>query len=154
MTLEDIFKPNQYGTIPIIVISGIGTVTKYSDTHARCQVEDRPTVYVPLTSEVTVVTNERTNRVDVCIHFDDYIELSQYAMYVLYVKQATAEERLIAQAIGEPYTIYVLEQEGILSKIPALYKVLPNGSGWFDGKPVTYFIDDILYRLDLQQKLT
>ena len=118
------------------------------------QVRERKTVYVPLTSEVTVVTDERTNRVDVYIHFDDYIELSRYAMYVLYVKQATAEERLIAKVIGEPYTIYVLEQDGKLSKIPALYRVLPNGSGWFDGKPVTYFIDDILYRLDLQQELT
>ena len=154
MTLEDIFKPNQYGTIPIIVIPGIGTVTKYSDTHAKCQTVDKQTVFISLTCETTTSTDIRTNKLYVIIHSKEYEELYQYAMYVLYVKQATAEERLIAQAIGEPYTIYVLEQDGKLSKIPALYKVLPNGSGWFDGKPVTYFIDDILYRLDLQQKLT
>lgn len=154
MTLEDVFKPNQYGTIPIIVISGIGTVTKYSDTHARCQVKNRQTVYVPLTCEAFMNMQIVTNKICVSIYFNEYVELSQYAMYLSYVKQATAEERLIAQAIGEPYTIYVLEQDGKLSKIPAFYKVLPNGSGWYDGKPVTYYLDDILYRLDLQQKLT
>ena len=154
MTLEDIFKPNQYGTIPIIVISGIGTVTKYSDTHARCQVKNRPTVYVPLTCEAVTNMQVVTNKLSVSIYFNECVELSQYAMYLSYIKQASAEERLIAQAIGEPYTIYVLEQDGKLSKVSALYKVLPNGSGWFDGKPVIYYLDDILYRLDLQQKLT
>ena len=154
MTLEDIFKPNQYGTIPIIVISGIGTIIKYSDTHARCKVKNRPTVYVPLTCEAVTNMQIVTNKICVSIYFNECVELSQYAMYLSYVKQATIEERLIAQAIGEPYTIYVLEQDGKLSKVSIFYKVLHNGSGWFGGKPVTYFIDDILYRLDLQQKLT
>lgn len=154
MTLEDVFKPNQYGTIPIIVILGVGTVTKYSDTHARCQVKNRHTVCVPLTCKAVTNMQVITNKVSVSIYFDEYVELSQYDMYLSYVKQATAEERLIAQAIGEPYAMYALDQDGKLSKVSAFYKVLPNGSGWYDGNPVTYYLDDILYRLDLQQKFT
>lgn len=151
MTLEDIFKPNQYGTMPIIRISDVGSIIKYSDTHAKCMVMNREDLYLPLKCEVAI--SKRLSDF-VSIKYEDYPELARYAMYLTYLKQATAEERLIAQAIGEPYAIYVLEQDGKLSKVSAFYKILPNGSGWYAGKPVTYYLDDILYRLDLQQKFT
>lgn len=154
MTLEDVFKPNKFGTIPIIRISGVGSIMKYSDTHAKCMVMSREDLYLPLKCEVVLSKRLSDFEDSVSVRYEDYPELSGYVMYLTYLKQATAAERLIAQAINKPYRKFILNKVGIFSSILDFYEILPNGTGWLNGEPVTYYLDDILYRLDLQQKLT
>lgn len=51
MTLDDVFQPNRYGTVPIIEIYSVGTIMKYSDVVAKVSMDNRDDLYLPLTTK-------------------------------------------------------------------------------------------------------
>lgn len=158
MTLDDVFQPNQYGTVPIIEIYSVGTIMKYSDTVAKVSMDNRDDLYLPLTTDCEMYGS--TDKDDIRVKVKDaYVDF--YSKRIIYLKVADSSERLIVNAISPEEPLWYITQEGILRPIYEYekYSILTNGTGWVDNfntndrKPVTFYYEDILYRLDLQGEL-
>ena len=157
MLLYDLLKPNKYGTVPMFDIFGVGYI--YSkDGVAYLKWNNDPENYI-IDPQQTIEPSQHTKN-----KFGYYIETfsvsprSERQGYVelrlVYLKVATAEERLIKEA-ASPDEPYYYMNNNVLRNIIKPHKILANGTGWdSSGNPVTYYIEDILYRLDLQQELT
>lgn len=159
MTLDDVFQPNQYGTIPIIDIHSIGTITKYSNTTAKICLSSREDEYIPLTTTCEIEPysiKERTTALTV-----NHSSVDIYNKRLVHLKIADSSERLIINVIDPNETIWYMASNGILRQLSYIknYSILPNGTGWVDEfnaneqSPVTFYYEDILYRLDLQGEL-
>ena len=157
MTLDDVFQPNQYGTIPIIDIFSIGTIIKYSDTEARVLLEGCDTQYIPLNTEC-MVTGYEEGRMLLKVN---QAVLRKYNKGVFHLKLADSSERLIINAINPNTPMLFTSPNGALHYLAGYesYQILANGTGWVvmyndnEQVPVTFFYEDILYRLDLQGEL-
>ena len=157
MTLDDVFQPNQYGTIPIIDILSIGTIIKYSDTEARVLLEGRDTQYIPLNTEC-MVTGYEEGKMLLKVNQD---VLRKYNKEVVHLKLADSLERLIINAINPSTPMLFISPNGVLRYLAGYksHQILANGTGWVvthndnEQVPVTFFYEDILYRLDLQGEL-
>ena len=145
MTLNDVFQPNKFGTMPTIAIYGVGMITKHNE-HFAILDSGTETKLIPLTAKVT--KNARSNSLVV-----EGVE--SYFMHIMYLIPLTAENLLIRNAVGcnEPVLIHGYHY-GLGEHSMESIELLANGTGWYQGHPVNVFIEDILYRLDLQGKLT
>ena len=158
MTLDDVFQPNRYGTVPIIEIYSVGTIMKYSDTVAKVSMDNRDDLYLPLTTKCEMYG--ALDKDDIKIRVKD-ASVDFYSKRIMYLKVADSSERLIVNAINPEEPLWYITQEGILRPIYEYekYSILTNGTGWVDNlntndrKPVTFYYEDILYRLDLQGEL-
>ena len=150
MTLADIFKPNKYGTRPTLDIVGVGSITYHNDLVALALRTDSPNIYVPLSTSVEI-KNTAGNSIEL-IH----PELCTYLIYVSYLKLADAAEQLTINAIDPDHPLHYMTSDGVIRTIGRNknnIRVLANGTGWIDETPVTFYYEDILYRLDLRDQL-
>ena len=159
MTLDDVFQPNQYGTIPIIEIYSVGTIMKYSDTAAKVSMDNRDDIYLPLTTKCEVfAASDKDTDIRINVH-DASVDF--YSKRIIYLKVADSSERLVVNAINPQEPLWYMTQEGLLRPVYEYenHSILANGTGWIDTydtggrKPVTFYYEDILYRLDLQGEL-
>lgn len=159
MTLDDVFQPNQYGTIPIIEIYSVGTIMKHSDTVAKVSMDNRDDVYLPLTTTECEMYGS-LDKDDIKIRVK-HPSVDTYSKRIIHLKVADSSERLIVNAINPEEPLWYMTQEGLLRPVYEYEKhsILANGTGWVDifstndRKPVTFYYEDILYRLDLQGEL-
>lgn len=155
MTLDDVFQPNQYGTVPIIDILGIGHISKYSDSVAKVIICGDST-YIPITTGCLYINEMDEKLGKIQIH---HPEIDVYSTRVIHYKVADTSERLIVNAINQQAPLYYLTMEGSFHEIinKDKFRLLPNGTGWVEiagnNIPVTFYYEDILYRLDLQGEL-
>lgn len=155
MTLDDVFQPNQYGTVPIIDILGMGHISKYSDSTARI-ITGGESIYIPITTGCHFINemDEKIGRIQV-----HHSRVGTYSTRIYHYKVADASERLIINAINQHSTLFYLTREGSFHEIVKAdkFSLLPNGTGWVElageNLPVTFYYEDILYRLDLQGEL-
>ena len=155
MTLDDVFQPNQYGTVPIIDILSIGHISKYSDSVARVIICGDST-YIPITTGCSFINEMGEELGKILVH---HPKIDVYSTHVNHYKVADTSERLIVNAINQQAPLYYLTMEGSFHQIlkKDKFSLLPNGTGWVelagDNIPVTFYYEDILYRLDLQGEL-
>lgn len=152
MTLRDLFVPNKFGTIPIIDIYAIGTVgynpLGYADLYY-----DSSHKIIDLDTRITVKPDRRVR----VLHPD----VEKYNGEYTYLLAMTPENYLVNNAV-EPIERVKCLHDGILFEKNLTQHILDtlhdDGSGWAEIraeiKPVTFYVEDILYRLDLQGKLT
>lgn len=152
MTLRDLFVPNKFGTIPIIDIYAIGTVgynpLGYADLYYA-----RSHKIIDLDTRITVKPDRRVR----VLHPD----IEKYNGEYTYLLAMTPENYLVNNAV-EPIERVKCLHDGILFEKNLTQHILDtlhdDGSGWAEIraeiKPVTFYVEDILYRLDLQGKLT
>lgn len=152
MTLRDLFVPNKFGTIPIIEVYAIGTVI-YNPIGYADLYNDSSHKIIDLDTCITI-KHDRRLRV---LHPD----IEKYNCEYAYLIAMTPENYLVNSAI-EPIEKVKCLHDGILYEKYLTQRVLDtlhdDGSGWAEIraeiKPVTFYVEDILYRLDLQGKLT
>ena len=114
--------------------------------------------YIPITTGCSFI-NEMDEKIGkIQIH---HPKIDVYSTRVIHYKVADTSERLIVNAINQQAPLYYLTMEGSFHEIinKDKFRLLPNGTGWVDNfstndrKPVTFYYEDILYRLDLQGEL-
>lgn len=153
MDIDDIMKPNKYGTQPIIDLYGFGSIVKQNNHYLLTYYFQESCLYSK--DDFYIAVQDMPN-VIVSV-YSDKAELNRMVGEVRYLKQATAEERLIAQAIDGNNIEYYINIDGVYRRTEEPHRILPNGTGWvlYRGleHPATFYIDDILYRLDLQGEL-
>lgn len=151
MTLADIFKPNNYGTRPTLDIVGVGSITYYNDKVALALRTESPNIYVPLSTQVDIA-NTAGNRLELID-----TELCVYTIYVSYLKLADAAEQLTINAIDPEHPLHYMTSDGVIRTVGPVtrnsIRILANGTGWVNEHPVTFYYEDILYRLDLRDQL-
>lgn len=152
MILANLFTANQYGTVPTVFdTKGTPLIVR----GAACIYEGRS---IPLDAPIIKSIRGR-------YYSKDYdIELNQ-----AFLIPCTAENRLIftafADKIGKgvirehPYIHFVYTKESyyVSAMFPqnADVRILDDGTGWIkmqrdpESYPVTFYMEDILYRLDL-----
>lgn len=156
MNLKDIFIPNKFGTLPIIDIVGIGNLSLTDAGFFKLMLIGDDTKYLKAEEVEDVITlSERVNG-----KIFAYTKGIEYYADIRYLKQATSDEMLIANALGENYNLFY-EYDGVLDMVLPRHKhtLMTNGTGWIhvgepDALPCNFYIEDLLYRLDLQGKLT
>lgn len=154
MTLEDLMKPNKFGTVPMLIIPGIGYGI-VTDNYLKLNVAEGHLAecrLIPLTTPVSDVGNE-------CTIY--HKELIKYYYNLGYYLPLTSEQYLINNAVDGIKEILVTCSDAVYTCIATEEKLagrLDDGTGWMDFgygmEPATYYVEDILYRLDLQGKLT
>lgn len=153
MTLQDIMKPNKFGTMPMLHFTFVGTaklVGEFVEVKLRNMEINE---YLPLDTEVVVSGNDT-----ITIR---YPMLDGYTVRLVHWLPLTPDQFLIHQAI-EPIKEVCIETNVCTAWRKAteslLAGILDDGTGWIDMgyglEPATFYIEDILYRLDLQGKLT
>ena len=154
MTLEDVFQPNKFGTIPMLIIPGVGygvladgyiKVTALEGKLFECTI-------LPLDTAVTV-------KGDV-IRIEHSL-LGSFYYYIDYLVPLTAEQYLINRAVDPIRKVLITTNQSAFTRSfepEMLENMLDDGTGWIqhgdETVPVTFYVEDILYRLDLQGKLT
>lgn len=161
MTLEELMKPNKYGTAPMLDIVGIGSIT-HNEYGYLMQLDGTQPEYLRKSTAVhhklvaygKLVSPEENVKID-------NPTLSAYGMYLKYLKLATPEERVFVSAVEGSTPTYYYYYNGILYCTTTPINIMPNGTGWISGIkhgeldpiPVTFYLEDILYRLDLQDEV-
>ena len=159
MTLYELFQPNSFGTIPTIDIIGVGTVQKYSENQALIRLSREGEILIDLHSTMCITYDELTSGTSYPVHIA-HPSVDKYTCYVRYIRLATAEEDLIVLTINPDASLQAITESGELFHVDSSHKAnkLHDGSGWvfnhYEGEPAMFYYEDILYRLDLQQKLT
>ena len=154
MTLEDLMKPNKFGTVPMLIIPGIGYGI-VNDNYLKLNVAEgnlSEHTLIPLTTSISkTVTGYIIN----------HEQLSKYYYRIEYNLPLTSEQYLINNAVDGIKEILVTTGNAVHTFFATEEKLagrLDDGTGWMDFgyglEPVTYYVEDILYRLDLQGKLT
>ena len=157
MTLEDIMKPNKYGTMPMLHVMGVclyrldGNFLK-SSHHIIGGM-------LPLDTAVNVTgTSSRDNNI-----FDvENPILSRYIIELVYWIPLTADQILLSKTLCPGGVDVRVELQHEILYVPLdkidMGLLLDDGSGWLDTdrgiEPASFYIEDILYRLDLQDKVT
>lgn len=152
MTLRELFVPNKFGTIPIINIYAVGTII-YNQLGYADLYYDSSHKIIDLD---TCIDNKGEGKIKV-LHPD----IKKYVCEYVYLLPMTPENYLVNNAI-KPIEHSKCLYDGILieKKLTqhAIDTLHDDGSGWVEIygelKPVTFYVEDILYRLDLQDKLT
>ena len=157
MLLYDLLKPNKYGTIPMFDIYGVGHIYLEGDAAFVKWINDKESYYIDREQQLeksSVVYNADGYYVDCLTNMPSTARQGYIELGLVYLKVATAEERLIKEAAYPDKPYYYMNNNVLWDTIKP-HKILPNGTGWdSSGNPVTYYVEDILYRLDLQQELT
>lgn len=153
MTLRELFIPNKYGTIPIIDILGIGTITYNPEGYATLRTTHTPEHCI-VSLDTTYTKNMDSYLV---VQLEDIRNLTSMCRYLV---PMTPENYLIHNAIKPIASVFCLYNGTLVAKSLSQYMVdnlLNDGSGWTtihgEQVPVTFYIADILYRLDLQGEL-
>ena len=154
MTLEDLMKPNKFGTVPMLIIPGIGYGV-VTDNYLKLNVADGTLAehaLIPLTTSVIALGDG---------YAINHEELIKYYYRLEYYLPLTSEQYLINNAVNGIKEILVTCSNMAYTFTTTEEKLagrLDDGTGWMDFgygmEPVTYYVEDILYRLDLQGKLT
>ena len=152
MTLRELFVPNKFGTVPIIDILGIGSVMYDPVGYANFYLSGYHKI---IDLDTKVIIKDRT-RLKV-IHPD----IQRFNSDYLYLVPMTPENYLVHNAIKPLNTVRCMYEGTLKGKHLTQHMIdtlHDDGSGWAEvhGElvPVTFYIEDILYRLDLQDKLT
>lgn len=154
MTLRELFVPNKFGTMPIIDVLGIGHIAFTKEGYCCLKVDKEESVLLDLDTKV----RQSINNSYLYVELDRVKELTSKLRYVV---PLTPENYLIHNAI-KPIKEVMCINDGTVFNRPLTEDVMQNlrddGSGWVERYdelvPVTFYIEDILYRLDLQGKLT
>lgn len=152
MTLRDLFVPNKFGTIPILWIPASGTVSKMNNNLAKVILKGIAN-YIDLDTDIDIAGSNH-----VTVNTDPYKNLT---CQIKYLVPLNAENRLILNALETVKKLYIVSSvsvyhiEHAVDEYLAAVKLQADGTAW-DGKgePISLYIEDILYRLDLQGKLT
>lgn len=157
MLLYDLLKPNKYGTMPMFDIYGVGHIFMEEGVAYLKWNYDQETYIIDPQQTI-----ERSSHMQNALGFyvETFINMpaasrqGDVELKLVYLKEATAEERLIKDAVS-PNEPYYKIRNNVLESVHKPHKILANGTGWDAfNNPVTYYVEDILYRLDLQQELT
>ena len=151
MTLEDIMKPNKFGTVPSIHFVSVG-MGKLVGEYVYVTIVNSITEYVPLTTEIIMSGDTVTLMHPV---------LAGYTSKLVYWVPLTADQILIHNAI-QPLNRVIVTTDNYTTTLKATDEVLSglldDGTGWvnlgYGTEPASFYVEDILYRLDLQGKLT
>ena len=152
MTLRELLIPNKYGTTPIIDILGIGVISYNPKGYAELKGVFYESAMLDLDTKCEMYDN---NYVNISSGRIDHL-----TALIRHVVPLTPENYLINSAI-QPITDIRYIQDGVMRVTKLTPRILDNlhddGSGWINvlGEPeaVTFYIEDILYRLDLQGEL-
>ena len=154
MTLEDLMKPNKFGTVPMLIIPGVGYGV-VTDNYLKLNVAEGHLTecrLLPLTTTVGDLGDGYTI---------NHEQLIKYYYNLEYNLPLTSEQYLINNAVDGIKEILVTCSNMAYTFTATEEKLagrLDDGTGWMDFgygmEPVTYYVEDILYRLDLQGKLT
>ena len=157
MLLYDLLKPNKYGTMPMFDIYGVGHIfMEEGVAYLKWNYDKESYIIDP---QQTIVQSCRTQNItgsyiETFLNMPATARQGDVELRLVYLKVATTEERLIKEAVA-PDDAYYYMSNNVLWNISKPHKILANGTGWdYSGNPVTYYVEDILYRLDLQQELT
>ena len=155
MTLGDMLVPNKFGTMPMVWIPGIGMINRYTDHIAKWTKSNGATELLDLDMPIKMSAN------GVHVHMSDIRHRGLVALK-MYMQPLTAETMLIHQAIQPIKEVY-LAGDGLFltgdysNLIEQDLKLNVDGTGWYmsynETVPVVTYVEDILYRLDLQGKL-
>lgn len=152
MTLRDLFVPNKFGTIPILWITAAGTIIKANDNLAKVTLKGIAN-YIDLDTDIDILGSNH-----VTVNADPYKNLT---CQIKYLVPLNVENRLILNALGTKERLYILSSNSVyyLYNTTDAYltavRLQEDGSAWNSrGEPISLYIEDILYRLDLQGKLT
>lgn len=161
MTLEELMKPNKYGTTPMLDILEVGSIT-HNEYGYLVQLDGTQPEYLRKSTAVRhkLVAYGKHTFPEEIVKIDNPA-LSAYGMYLKYLKLATPEERLFVSAVEGPTLTYYYYYNGVLYCTTTPINIMPSGTGWVSGTrhgeldpiPVTFYLEDILYRLDLQGEL-
>lgn len=154
MTLSDIMKPNKFGTVPMLLIVGLGLgVFENGMVRIRSGIANISTELLPLSTEAKLYDNSTV--------YVNHPELMGYTIRLVHWVKLTPENRLIHQAIEPIYTVHIEAETYMSNRVATeelMDKAMNDGTGWvnmgYGEEPVTFYVEDILYRLDLQGKLT
>lgn len=152
MTLRDLFVPNKFGTIPILWIPAVGTVSKMNDNLAKVTLRGIDN-YIDLDTDIDIKGSKHvTVNTEPC---------KNLICQIRYLVPLNAENRLILNALGIKEKLYIVSNtnayqlERATNEYLDAIKLQADGTAWNSkGIPVSIYIEDILYRLDLQGKLT
>ena len=152
MTLRELFVPNKFGTVPMIHFVGVG-LGILKDGYVEVTISNRSTKFLNLGTEVSLYNSSY-------LYINDK-ELKEYSTKLVHWVPLTPEQILINSAI-EPLKSVCVVTERLTTTRQAtdnlLAELLIDGTGWIDigygTEPATFYVEDILYRLDLQGKLT
>lgn len=149
MVLSDLFKPNSFGNVPIVYLHESNKVLKpLADSY---QTHDG----ITFKADAELMTT----------HKGTYI-CDRHFCSVIHVVPATAENRLVQMAVrGTEFPVNSYDffiKKGILFSLQGRHmlktNILDDGSGWIhsanSSEPVDFYLQDILYRLDLLSKTT
>lgn len=152
MTLEEIMKPNKFGTVPMIHFVGVG-LGILKDGYVEVTLSNRPTEFLRLSTEIRLYNSDYLDINDK--------ELKGYSTKLVHWVPLTPEQILINSAIEPLKSVYVVTERTTTihrATDQLLAGLLNDGTGWIDfgygTEPATFYVEDILYRLDLQGKLT
>lgn len=152
MTLRDLFVPNKFGTIPILWINASGTVIKANDNLAKVTLKGIAK-YIDLDTDIDIAGSKHvTVNAEPC---------KNLICQIRYLVPLNVENRLILNALGTKERLYIIARASVYylynttDEYLAAVRLQEDGSAWNSrGEPVSLYIEDILYRLDLQGKLT
>lgn len=152
MTLEEIMKPNKFGTVPMIHFVGVG-LGILKDGYVEVTISNRPTEFLRLSTEIRLYDS---------VYLDiNHKDLKGYGTKLVHWVPLTPEQILINSAIEPLKSVYVVTERTTTTHRATdqlLAGLLNDGTGWIDfgygTEPATFYVEDILYRLDLQGKLT
>lgn len=152
MTLRELFVPNKYGTTPILWIPTMGTVSKMNDSLAKVSIKGFDN-FIDLNVAIEIRGSKH-----VTLTTDPYKNLT---CQIKYLVPLNVENRLILNALGTKERLYIISNTSAyslnhtLEEYLKVIKLQEDGTAWNSkGEPVSIYIEDILYRLDLQSKLT
>ena len=154
MTLEDVFQPNKFGTVPMLIIPGIG-YGMLDDGYVKLSVTEGRL------SSSTILPLDTVVHKTASTYVIEHELLNAYYYYIEHLVPLTAEQYLISNAV-EPIKDVIMTTDStariLTFTTEMLENMLDDGTGWIkyfeEMIPVTYYVEDILYRLDLQGKLT
>ena len=164
MTLEDIIVTNKFGNYPVLNVPGIcvlerviinNMVYMHALNHKSMTGE-----YLPITTEIEVLYEFENLIIKI---LDASSKFYGYFIHLVHYVRATAENRLITQALNKTVEYIIADSNGTLvtNRPPASYvKILGDGSYISTGYNASeimsvgfIYMEDILYRLDLQGKV-
>lgn len=152
MTLRELFVPNKFGTVPMIHFVGVG-LGILKDGYVEVTMSNRSTKFLNLGTEVRLYNSDYLDINDK--------ELKEYTTKLVHWVPLTPEQILINSAIEPLKSVSVVTERLTTTRRATdnlLAGLLIDGTGWIDigygTEPATFYVEDILYRLDLQGKLT
>lgn len=165
MLLGDLLVPNQFGNTPILHLPGNGILTVFQEKYAKFI---NSGVLVDLNNRVRVISKPDDLDLWISIQMEDYtpeVFKNRYVRVMQYVL-LTPEQYVINTTLNSNGPVLVSNKvtgtdSGMVSMSQIMTESISSDGSCLvafgdDSHPMlaTAFVEDILYRLDLQNKVT